>query len=366
MDEGNILLEGVQKLNEIKADLTELYRYKDKNDDLIVELKKIEKNIQTLKKAAEDEVQATVKKRRSEIETAYDKQLDKIKADMKKVKDKRDKRKDRKVSERIDEETASLREENRRLKLEAKSLFKQKNVPAFCNTGLYYALYFPGCFRDFIIILISLALTLFIIPCGIYYYVLPEEKIIYLAALYIATVLVFGGLYLLIGNRTKDKHGDIIRQGNKIRHDIIKNNKKINNIKRNIKKDKDESTYGLENFDEELARLDKEAQDLTEQKKEALMTFENSTVPIISAEIKKQYDGKLLALKSEYEKIKAEVSTADEKIKALTLKLAREYEPYIGKDLITFDTLDTLINIIEAGNAANISEAVQFYRKNMG
>jgi len=366
MDEGNILSAGVDKLYDIKKDLIELYRYKDKNDDLIIELKKMEKNIQNLEKAAADEVQTTVKKRRSEIEEAYDKQLDKVRANIKKIKDKRDKYRNMKVSERIKEETASLREENRRLKLEIKTLFRQKNVPSFCNTGIYYALYFPRDFKDIIIILISLLLTLFVIPCGIYYYVLPEEKMVYLAALYIATVVIFGGLYLLIGNHTREKHGDTIRQARKLRHDITINTKKINSIKRSIKKDKDESSYGLEGFDEELVRLDKEMQDLSEQKKEALMTFENSTVRIISADIRKQYDEKILSLKAEYDKIKAETDKADEKIKALTLKIAGEYEPYIGKDLITPDSIDTLIHIIEAGNASNISEAVQFYRKNMG
>lgn len=366
MDEGNILYGGVDKLNEIKKELVELYRYKDKNDDLVIELAKMEKNIKSLEKAATDEVQSTVKKRRAEIEEAYDKQLDKVKNNIKKIKDKRDKRKDKKISERIYDETASLREENRRLKLEKKTLFRQKGVPSFCNTGFYYALYYPGSFRDFLIILLTLLVTLLAIPCGIYFYLLPEGKTIYLVGIYIATVVIFGGLYLIIGNQTKDRYGDIIKQGKRLRQNIISNNKKIKAIKKSIKKDKDESTYGLEDFDAELVRLDKEAADIAEQKKEALITFENSTVQVISAEIKKQYEPKIEGLKAEYEKMKEEIKTGDEKVKALSLKIASEYEPYIGKDLITLDRIDSLINIIEAGNASNISEAVQFYRKSIG
>lgn len=366
MDEGNLLNCGVDKLYEIKENLIELYRYKDKNDDLIIELKKIEKNIQSLEKTSADEVQSTVKKRRTEIEDAYDKQLDKIRGNIKKIKDKRDKSKNKKVSERIEEETASLREENQRLKLEKKKLLKQNKVPAFCNTNLYYALYYPRYFKDIIIILFVLLLTLLVIPCGIYFFVLPEEKIVYLVALYIATVLVFGGLYILVGSRTKDKHQDVIRQGKELRHSIIVNKRKIKSIKNGIKKDNDESLYGLEGFDEELTRLDKEVQDLTGQKNDALSVFENTTVPVITAEIRKQYDEKIASLKAECDRMKAETSEAEEKIKALTLKVASEYEPYIGKDLITLDNINSLINIIEAGNAYNISEAVQFFRKNMG
>lgn len=366
MDEGNLLLDGVDKLNEIKEDLIELHSYQDKYNNLIIEEEKIEKKILSVEKAAADEVQATIKKRRTEVEEAYDKQLDNIKTRIKKIKDKRDKRKNKKVSERIGEETSSLREENHRLRLETKTIFKQNHVPSYCNTGLYYALYYPRYFKDIIIILFTLLLTLLFIPCGIYFFVLPEEKIFYLVVLYIVTVVIFGGLYLLIGNHTKDKHGDVIKQVRKLRHEIINNKKKINIIKRSIKKDKDESAYGLEDFDEELTKLDKEAADMAEQKKEALLTFENSTVQIITAEIRKQYEEEIASLKDEYNKIKAETTKAEDKIKALTLKIAGEYEPYIGKDLITLDRIDSLINIIEADNASNISEAVQFHRKNMG
>src|SRR5690606_36225046 len=128
----------------------------------------------------------------------------------------------------------------------------------------------------------------------------------------------------------------------------------------------DESAYGLENFDEELNKLDAQVAEIAQQKKEALLTFENSTVQVITSEIKRQYEDKLSSLKAENEKIIAEIAQADEKIKGLTLKIASEYEPFIGKDLITLDRIDSLINIIEAGNASNISEAVQFHRQNMG
>lgn len=366
MDEGNILSGGIDKLNEIKENLMDLYTSQEKHNNMTAELEKIEKNIKSLEKAAADEVQTTVKKRRSEMEGTYNKQLDKINSEVKKIKDKRDKTKNMKVSERIKEETASLRKENRRLKDEAKNLYRQKHVPFFCNSGLYYALYYPMYFKDIIIILFTLLLTLFVIPCGIYFYVLPEEKIIYLILLYIASVVVFGGLYLFTGNRTKSRYGNEIGQGIEIRRRIATNKKKIAKIKRGIKKDRDESSYGLEEFDSELARLEREAKDLTEQKKEALSTFENTTARIISSEIRKQYDEKITSLKAEYNKIKEENTNAEEKIKALTLKIANEYEPYLGKDLITIENINSLINTIQAGNASNISEAVQFYRKNMG
>ncbi len=366
MDEGNLLTGGVDKLNEIKENLLELRGYQENYDNLVLEEDKNEKSIQSLEKAASDEVQATVKKRRAEIEIAYDKQLDKTRSGIKKIKDKRDKRKNKKVSERIDEETATLREENHRLKLEAKTLLKQKRVPSYCNTKLYYALYYTRYFSDIVIVLLALLLTLLIIPCGIYFFVLPEEKILYLVLIYVATVIVFGGLYLLIGNITKDKHSEILKQIRELRHEIINNKKKIKAIKKSIKRDRDESSYGLENFDEDLQKLDNEVADIAKQKKEALLTFENTTIQIITSEIRKQYEEKIASIKADNVAVVAKTAQAENKIKALTLKIASEYEPVIGKDLITLDRVESLISIITAGNASNISEAVQFHRQNMG
>ena len=366
MDEANLLSGGVDRLNEIKENLLELREYQDNHEKLIIEEDKNEKSIQSLEKAAADEVGATIKKRRTEIESAYDKQIDKLKAKIKKIKDKRDKRKNKKVSERISEETAYLREEKLRHKLEAKTLYKQKHVPSYCNTKLYYALYYPRYFSDIVIILLALLITLLIIPCGIYFFVLSEERILYLVLIYIVTVVIFGGLYLLIGNYSKDKHSNTLKQVREIRHDIIECKKKIKAIKMQIKKHRDESSYGLENFDEDLQKLDDEAAEIAQQKKDALLTFENTTIQVITSEIRRQYEEKITNLKADNDAVITKTAQAENKIKALTLKIASEYEPFIGKDLITLDRIESLINIIEAGNASNISEAVQFHKHNMG
>lgn len=366
MEEGNLLSGGVDRLNEIKENLLELRGYQEKYDNLVIEEGKNEKSIQSLEKTATDEVQATIKKRRTEIEGAFDKQMDKTRASIKKIKDKRDKSKNKKVSERIAEETASLRNDNHKIKLDAKTLFKQKRVPSYCNTKLYYALYYPRYLSDIVIIMFLLLLTLLVIPCGIYFFVLPEERILYLVLVYIITVVIFGGIYLLIGNHTKDKHSEVIKQVREMRHEIITNMKRIKAIKTSIKKDRDESSYGLENFDEELSKLDEELAGVAQQKKEALLAFENTTTQIITSETRKQYEEKLVAIKVDNDKVIVEIAQAENKIKALTLKIASEYEPFIGKDLITLDRIDSLINIIEAGNATTISEAVQFHRQNIG
>jgi hypothetical protein len=45
--------------------------------------------------------------------------------------------------------------------------------------------------------------------------------------------------------------------------------------------------------------------------------------------------------------------------------MASDYEPFLGKEYMTLKRVDTLISIIQAGNATNISEAIAFYKLNL-
>lgn len=92
-----------------------------------------------------------------------------------------------------------------------RTLFQSDRVPFVCKSPLYYALYFPRGFKEFLTVLITFAICFLLIPCGIYK-LLPEQKTLYLAMIYGVDVVVFGGLYILIGNWTKDRHLAALRK----------------------------------------------------------------------------------------------------------------------------------------------------------
>jgi hypothetical protein len=365
MEGSNLLSGGIEQLNEIKECMLELYGYQSNNDSFLLQEEMLEKSIADLEQAMKDEIQKTTKKRRQEISDTFDKQEDKLQTRIKRIREKRERSKNAKVSERIDAETSLIRAENTQLKLEAKAVFKQAHIPAFCNTKLYYALYSPSCFTDMLFILAVLSITLLLIPNGIYFLLLPNDQILYLILTYVLTVVFFGGIYLILGNRTKGKYSQEIQKVRGIRAQLRANKRKIAVIRRNIRRDRDESSYGLQDYDVELAKLEQESAEVAAQKKEALGTFDNTTSAIIGTEIEATYINKLKAEREEYEKIKSASAKAEEKIKVLTIKIAREYEPFIGKELITLKQIDALINILQSGNATNISEAVAYYKLNI-
>lgn len=363
MEADNILSGGIEKLNEIKEYLLELNGNMENDRQLKEEAEKLQKAVKGLEKEIADEIAKTIKKRRGEIEDSFDKQIGKIRDKAKKIKEQRSKAKSLKVSERIDAETTELRAEKSRLRLEVETIARQDKLPFFCNSKLYMALYYPSCFTDILLIIVTLVIVLLLIPCGVYFLLLPA-KIIYIILSYVVTVVVLGSLYLAGYNYTRERYDIKLKQIKEIRGRIRESKKKIAAIKRRIKKDRDESGYGLHGYDEELARIDKDEDDILAQKKEALTVFENSTSKIISNEIQELYRDKLASLRNELEQVNVRLNQAEERIKALTLKIASEYEPFLGKDLMNLDRLEALSNIILAGNAATISEAIAFYRQN--
>lgn len=365
MEGGNLLSGGVEELNEIKECLLELRGNQANIETLTEEEQRLEKTIKSLEKDIAEEIQTTVKKRKSEIEDSFERQIDKVRKQVKKIKKRRNRKKNSKMAERIDAETASLRADNHRLRLDAGTVIRQKRLPAFCNTKLYTALYAPSCFTDILVIIATILVTLLLIPCGVYFLLLPQEKIIYMIITYVITVIFFGGIYIAIHNRTLGRYSEDIWRIRELRGTIRSNKRKIRSIKRRIKRDRDESSYDLQSYDEELAELEKEEDDILAQKKEALETFENTTKHVIATEIREANEEKLSGLNAEYNTVCAKAKETEERIKALTLKIAGEYEPFLGKDLMSLDRLETLTNIILASNAKNISEAVAFYRQNM-
>ncbi len=82
------------------------------------------------------------------------------------------------------------------------------------------------------------------LPCGIYF-LLPDRKIWYLVLVYFADIIIFGGLYVTIGNRSRSRYHDALKQGREIRNLLNSNEKKIKVITHSIEKDGNEDIYDL-------------------------------------------------------------------------------------------------------------------------
>lgn len=348
-------------LEDAKEAVTELSDLTKKEEQLRVEELRLEKSLEAEQKAVEDSISLTVKKRREEIESSYDAEIGKLQERLRKIRARREKAKNQGIKDRIREETTELHEHNRELRVRMKTLFQSKRVPAFCGSSFYYSLYFPRGLREIFTFLLTFAVCFLLIPYGIYSS-LPEKKTLYLVLIYVVAIIVFGGLYTVVGNATKGGHLSALQEGRMIRSLINSNNKKIRVITAAIRRDRNEAIYDLEKFDDEIAQMEQEMAQTIRKKKEALNTFENVTKMIISDEITGNSKAKIEDLKLSYEDAVSRLRYTETIVKEKKIFITDTYESYVGKEFLTAERLGDLKRILESGEAVNISEAVEFYR----
>ncbi|MEY8337613.1 hypothetical protein AALB16_06215 [Lachnospiraceae bacterium 62-35] len=349
-------------LTEARERLEELEILKDREKRLRADEQRLERALETEKRSVNDNISATIKKRREEISFNYDKEISRGQDKLKKAKAKREKAKSQGIKERIAEETAELHKENRELKLQMKTIFQKNRVPAICNSNLYYALFFPRWFSDIMKLLLAVIICFLVIPYGVYL-ALPEKKIWLMIVSCFLCVVIFGGLYIWISNRTKLLHMEVLRTGRTFRDQIHSNRKKIKVITSSIKKDRNESLYNLEKYDDEIARVEQELQETANKKREALNTFEQVTKVIISDEIANNARPKLDRLREDYQKAASDIQELEIQIKDENLYITDHYSSYLGNEFLNPLKLGELTEIIRSGRASNLSEAMEVARR---
>ena len=136
-------------LTDAREAVEELAGLERREAELEAQEKRLERTLEAEKKAVADAIHSTIRRRNEEICSSYDKEIAKGQERLKKIRSKREKAKSQGVKDRIAEETSEIRSHNRELRIKMRTLFQQKHVPFFCNSGCYYALFSPRGVREF-------------------------------------------------------------------------------------------------------------------------------------------------------------------------------------------------------------------------
>ena len=350
-------------LKEARTAILELEEWKAASEGFTAEEKRAEKALADERKIVTDNVQSTIKKRREEISGTYAQEIKNEQEKIKKEKAKRAKAKEKGVKNRMTEETAYLVSENARLKAQTRELFQKSEAPSFCNTTLYYALYFPRGMKEILILAAVVALFVLAVP-SLIFLAIPGRKTWMFVTLVVVFVVLWLAIYIILGNKTKIPYFDILKEGRKYRSAIVSNKRRIQKIKKGIRKDHNEDIYDLAEFDRAIAEHEEEIQSLKKKQEEALFTFDQETDPLIRKEIQENSAGRLTALEQSLLEIREKRKNAENEVKARTIQCAEEYEAYIGKEFMTKEKLESLVSIFETEVPANLAEAENIYRTN--
>lgn len=361
----NILTGGLEECRQLRSDVSELYASRTRSADAESSAVQTEKVIKAKEKAINDEISAATKKRQDAIGKSYDDEIAKLKSRSRKVKTKKGKTKQKEVALRIRRETTDEREKERQLKLEIRSVYKRESVSGVINTKLFYSLFMPQYLSDVPVLLLTLVIALLAVPSAVYYLAFPEkwQTALGLMLMYFAFALLYILLYVVILNVTKGAHKEMFSEIKSLRAEIRSNRRDMAKIARRIRKDKDESEYNLDRFDDEMKDITDEIHRILEEKKAALIDFEKDAKLVLADGIREKYSEELDGQKQYLETTREEQKTADARAKELSLLITKKYEPYLGKENLTLDIIDQLEARLDSGAAKTIGEALKLVQE---
>ncbi len=329
------------------------------------ELEKLEKQenqtLKSKKKELDEDLKSTIKKRSEEISKSYDSQTKTLQDKLKKANSAREKAKNEGVKERINDETKDVVNQNEDIKTKIKDTLKNDDLPSFCSTTFYNALYFPSTVSEVLILIATLLIGFIGIPV-LLYMVLPNRSVEHLFIIYIVVIALFGGLYIGIGNMTKSRFRSTLNQVKGYRADIRANKKKIKAITKGIKNDKDEGYYNLKQYDDEIDQITQNMSDVAAQKKDAMNTFENVTRNTITEEITANHQPDIDAAQQSLDQTSADLASTKDALQEKLNAIADNYAIYAGQEFMETEKLSALEDIISGGRASSISEAITVYK----
>lgn len=352
----NLLNEGREVLVTIYNEVKELEDKIKKEKELSNLEESTEKALVDKEKSVSDEIMDTLKVKRNGIMKTFDEEENKLNRLLKKVNQKKEKYREGKVSERIKAETEEYIEDNKMIKAEAKKQFKQTKTPGFFNTGFFYTLFMPRGIKDLLICLFTFIVIFAGIPFLIWLFMEKPVEIYIIAIIYLVLIFVFGVLYITIFKASRKY--PMVNKGNNFRQKIKNNKKLIAKITKNIKKDKDDTQYGLEHYDAQLEEMTAQREELNEKRKSAIKTFDEVTKQAIASEIQNASQPEIDSYKEKLGEITKELSGIREHIKKLKIKIVEEYEPFLG-----YVNMTTISEMLKIESGSTVGEVLDNYKK---
>lgn len=354
----NYFLSGnIEELQQAKNAVNEAAKFQNDYDAALAEVAGKEKALESQRRYVTDKVNSAVRERRNQLKKTHDAQVDQANKNLKEAERKRRVAKTDAVQSRITHETADLSDQNAELKSKAKAILKENGMPGFCNTSYYFSMFAPKRGVDFIVFVVTVIIAFGLIP-NIVCLCLQTDKLIIKILVYLAVVVFFVGVYFLVFAISKrNKKGPVLEQIRELRNATRENKKQIKRKSKSIEKDTDESSYGLENYDTEIAGFQQALSEAMQNRDAALKVFDEETSIQIRDEIMRENQPtidkmteELAQSKQTYEAAQAQLTEANDIVKS--------YELYLGKKNTSVDKIDGLINLIQEGKATTIMEAL--------
>lgn len=345
------LRDAIAEAEALSKEASELSELKDRSD-------RVAASLSGTLKSRDKEIKNTVSAKRHELSKEFDLKISKSKKKLNSERSARAKEKEKQIKGRISSDTSYLRQENERLKGDFSDLFKSNDIPGMCKSGIYYTLFMPKGFWEYLSAALIFVCVFVLLPF-LSVLIFPDIGLLHFAALYLFLILIFGGAYIITANSTRHKSPEVFKEGRAYRNQIKENRRRMRNIAKSIRRDSDDSKYELSEFDERVLKADEELKALNEEKKSSLDRFDGVTAKELSEDISKKFQPDIDKLtessKELSEKLSALKSSHDER----TYRFKESFGPSLGEENLKLSKLQRLSYLLESGECESLEDAVK-------
>lgn len=326
------------------------------------EMEDLKEQLEGLNKGWEKEEKARIEEKKKGLLDPVEKDISQKEKEIKKAKDQRKKDKNAGVKNRILEETKDEREKMKEIQKEIRAAVQEEGVSAFCGGRFFFTIFYPhGLGEVCQVILYYLAFFLglpaFLVCCLIR----PEHKWV-AWLIFIVFVVLALAIHITVRILTKDNHHEALSKLRGRYDEVVALRKEIGRKKRAIKRDQDESMYGLEGHDERLKDLGGQKDDLSDRLKLAKESFEEASGKI-KKELEEKYKPEVDEKQRRLDELKGKIEAAKAQEKAVKEELKTNYSTYLEDPDLSIGKIDALLDIMKSRNIQNVEEAKDFYNQ---
>ncbi|MCI8669318.1 MAG: hypothetical protein HFI34_07345 [Lachnospiraceae bacterium] len=355
VDEVAFMAGGADKLREILKALDERDRYKADMNSLVADGKKVDGEIKQLRSKLESDINTAIKNAMIETVAPEDKILAEENAKLKEVRQQREKAKNKGIRDRIEYETRDLSEENREYKRSVKRGLKENGLPAFCDSNAFFIMYCSQTAVEWVIRLAVFFTAFFVFPAAVLLIADPWWlwKLIWWVVIDVIMLAIYMTIYLI----SKDRDAGILDEVREIRDKIAENEKKIRKISSDIKKDPDESSYNLGEYDDEIKNIEAAIEEASLKKNGKLKEFEEFTKQTIIDTMNSERMPEINEKQQILEEKTDIYNQLNQKFTEINQTIEEKYEKYLTKQFSNRQKIQRMIELIETGQAVNIGQA---------
>ena len=335
-------------LIEAKKSLTE---EEDKKKEINVIKGKIatfDQKVVDLEKAKKDCIEKTVKEKKAELEKSYDDLMINTTQKIKHAREQKEKEIKKNKASQIETDTREKKDNIVYLKNRIKSVLKENKMPFYVNTNFYFSLFKYESAAGVIRAILIIAVLLVVIPGLFVSFVEPfksTDNVFLKGLVFVVFVLIWGGIYMLL-EKLSNANDDAIKEIKDLRKEIRENKKQINDITKRINEDTDETKFDYSKYDKEIEQASNDLKILGDKRIDALENFNNVVEKEIVESIEAEADKDIEEAKRNLEKAKNNLVTEEENYEKLKLKNIEEYESSLGKENMSVEKVNKLIDIV--------------------